>query len=271
MDDAKQGGRAADDGRSDAGALLALAESIAREAGALLLERFGTGLRATASKSSPTDLVSEADLATEQLIRGRLARERPADAILGEEGGDTGGTSGIRWVVDPLDGTINFLYGIPQWGVSIAAEAPGGEALAGVVYDPVLDELWSAGGGRALLNGEPVEASGETDLATALVATGFGYEAHVREAQAAVVDRLLPQVRDIRRLGSAALDLCWTAAGRYDAYFERGVKPWDVAAGLQLCRAAGLAVHELPEAPGAPRGVLVAAPRLATRLLTLVE
>jgi myo-inositol-1(or 4)-monophosphatase len=165
---------------------------------------------------------------------------------------------------------VNFLYGIPQWSVSIAAEGPDGEALAGAVYDPVLDELWSAADGRALLDGEPVEASGETDLATALVATGFGYEAHVRAAQAAVVDRLLPQVRDIRRLGSAALDLCWTAAGRYDAYFERGVKPWDVAAGLQLCRGTGLAVHELPEGPGAPRGVLVAAPALATRLLPLV-
>ena len=255
---------------SDAATLLALAESVAREAGLLLRERFRTGLRATGSKSSPTDLVSEADIATEELIRGRLGRERPDDAILGEEGGDTRGTSGIRWVVDPLDGTVNFLYGIPQWGVSIAAEDADGRPLAGAVYDPILDELWSAAGDRALLNGEPVAGSGNTDMSTALVATGFGYEARVREAQAAIVARLLPQVRDIRRFGSAALDLCWTAAGRYDAYFERGVQAWDVAAGLQLCRAAGLAVRDLPASAAGGAGVLVAAPPLADALLPLM-
>ncbi|MGH2949981.1 MAG: inositol monophosphatase family protein, partial [Solirubrobacteraceae bacterium] len=219
--------------------LLKLAEAAAREAGRQLREAFaGPGVNVTA-KSSPTDLVSEADHAAERLIRDRLAAARPDDGFLGEEGGDATGTSGLRWVVDPLDGTVNFLFGIPQWAVSIACEDAEG-TLAGVIYDPMRDELWSAErGGDALLDGRPLRPSTRTDLATALIATGFGYDAEVRRGQAEMVARLLPRVRDIRRLGSAALDLAWTAAGRYDAFYERGLNHWDRAAGDLICAGAG--------------------------------
>src|SRR5690242_14238522 len=159
------------------GELRALAESVAREAGALLREAFRSpDLRVTA-KSTPTDLVSEADHNAERLIRDRIGAARPHDGILGEEGGDHAGTSGVRWVVDPLDGTVNFLFGIPQWAVSIAAE-DGKGALVGVVYDPTRDELFSAErGGVATLDGRPITGSTKADMATALVATGFGYDA----------------------------------------------------------------------------------------------
>ncbi|MDA0169545.1 inositol monophosphatase [Solirubrobacter taibaiensis] len=246
--------------------LLLLAESIAREAGALLREAFrGPELRISA-KSTPTDLVSEADHAAEHLIRERITATRPDDAVLGEEGGDTKGTSGIRWVVDPLDGTINFLFGVPQWAVSIAAEDSEG-ALVGVVYDPERDELFSATrGGQATLDGHPIKASTKTDMATALIGTGFGYDSEVRRAQAAVVARLLPEVRDIRRFGAAAIDLAWTACGRLDAYYEHGLNAWDLAAGGLICECAGLEVrHVDPIGPSNP-GVIVGPPTLVDAL-----
>jgi myo-inositol-1(or 4)-monophosphatase len=222
------------------------------------------------SKSTPTDLVSEADHSAERLIRERLAAARPADGVLGEEGGDVAGSSGVRWVVDPLDGTVNFLFGIPQWAVSVACEDADGP-LAGVVYDPMRDELWSAERqGPAVLDGVPVQPSTREDLSTALVATGFGYDSEVRRAQAEVAARLLPHVRDLRRLGSAALDLVWTAGGRYDAYYEHGLKTWDVAAGALVCERAGLARRDLaPVGPSAP-GILVAPPGLVEGLAALV-
>jgi myo-inositol-1(or 4)-monophosphatase len=247
--------------------LRALAEAVAREAGALLRAAFeGPELRVS-SKSTPTDLVSEADHAAEKLIRDRLAAARPDDGVLGEEGGDRAGSSGVRWVVDPLDGTINFLFDIPQWAVSIACEDADG-ALAGVVYDPLRDELFSAErDGPPTLDGSPIQASTRADLATALVGTGFGYDAEVRRAQAAVAARLLPDVRDLRRFGSAAIDLAWTACGRLDAYYEHGLNAWDLAAGRLICERAGLEVHDLaPVGPSAP-GVLVAPPALAAQLL----
>jgi myo-inositol-1(or 4)-monophosphatase len=251
--------------------MIELATAIAHEAGAGLRDAFGRlGELAITAKSTPTDLVSEADVATERLIRARLDAARPDDAIMGEEGDDRPGTSGLRWVVDPLDGTVNFLFGIPQWCVSIACEDDEG-VLAGVVYDPMREETWAAArGGDATLNGARVTGSGRTELATALVATGFGYAAEVRESQARVVARLLPRVRDVRRFGSAALDLAWAAAGRFDAYYERGVHHWDVAAGGLICARAGLAVHELPPAPPAADGLLVASPAIASELLALV-
>jgi len=250
----------------DAG-LLDLAIAAARAAGALLRERFEAGTERTLrTKSSPTDLVSEADLTAERTIRELIARRRPGDAILGEEGDDIPGTSGRRWIVDPLDGTVNFLYGIPQWAVSIACD---GEV--GVVYDPMREELYATRRGQAAtLNGAPIEASRCELLATAMVATGFGYEASVREAQAEVVARVLPRVRDIRRMGSAALDLAWTAAGRYDAFYERGVKVWDTAAGELLCAGAGLEVRHLDARGGLPAGVLAAPAGLVEPLLELV-
>jgi myo-inositol-1(or 4)-monophosphatase len=250
--------------------LRALAEAVAREAGALLRGAFeGPELRVS-SKSTPTDLVSEADHAAEKLIRDRLAAARPDDGVLGEEGGDRPGSSGVRWVVDPLDGTINFLFGLPQWAVSIACEDAEG-ALAGVVYDPLRDELFSAErDGPPLLDGTPIHASTREDLATALVGTGFGYDAEVRRAQAEVAARLLPDVRDLRRFGSAAIDLAWTACGRLDAYYEHGLNAWDLAAGRLICERAGLEVHDLaPVGPSAP-GVLVAPPALAAPLLALL-
>ena len=243
----------------------AIAEEAARAAGAILLERFGSERALDRTKSSPTDLVSEADLLAEKAIRDILAARAPDDAIMGEEGADTPGSSGRRWIVDPLDGTVNFVFGIPQWAVSVACEG-----VAGVVFDPCRDELFLAAEGRALLNREPLQASRREDLASALVATGFGYEAEVRRGQAEVVARLLPLVRDIRRAGSAALDMAWTAAGRIDAFYERGVKPWDIAAGSLLCEAAGLSVRSLQAGAGMPAGVVAAPPALLEPLLELV-
>jgi myo-inositol-1(or 4)-monophosphatase len=245
-------------------------EAVAREAGRQLREAFaGPGVNVTA-KSSPTDLVSEADHAAERLIRERLAAARPGDGFLGEEGGDAEGSSGLRWIVDPLDGTINFLFGIPQWAVSIACEDARG-TIVGVVYDPMRDELWTAErDGPARLDGSEIHGSERSELATAMVATGFGYDAEVRKLQAEVILRLLPRVRDIRRLGSAALDLAWTAAGRYDAFYERGLNAWDLAAGALLCRRAGLAVRELAPTPPAAAGVLVAPDALVDALESLV-
>jgi myo-inositol-1(or 4)-monophosphatase len=256
--------------------LLALAVDLARDAGALLLERFDGGHeRALASKSTPTDLVSEADLASERLIRARLSQARPADGILGEEGGGSEGTSGLTWIVDPLDGTVNFLFAIPQWCVSVAVTDDSG-SLVGAIYDPCRDELFSATReGEARLNGDPIAASeraprASADLSGAMVATGFAYDSSVRAAQAEVLARLIPRVRDIRRFGSAALDLAWTACGRYDAYFERTTKPWDIAAGTLVCERAGLTVVELPERECLPLGVLAAVPGIAGELLELV-
>jgi myo-inositol-1(or 4)-monophosphatase len=252
--------------------LAALAERVAREAGAQLCEAFSGAALRTETKSSPTDLVSEADVAAEKLIRERLLVARPDDGMLGEEGSDIAGTSGLRWIVDPLDGTTNFLFGIPQWGVSIAVEDESG-TLAGVVFDPLRDECWAAvRGAEPTLNGEPVRRPRRAGgLATALVATGFGYDADVRAAQAEGVSRLLPQVRDIRRLGSCAIDLAWTADGRYDAYYERGVKLWDIAAGELICECAGLDVRRLEPAPPAESGILAAPVALADELASLVE
>jgi myo-inositol-1(or 4)-monophosphatase len=239
--------------------LLAVAEEAARVAGALLRERFDAGPEsAVHSKSTPTDLASAADLAAEEAIRDLLADQRPGDALLAEEGGgDQEVEPGrIRWVVDPLDGTINFLFGMPHWCVSVACEDERG-TLAGVVFDPIRGELFAATAeGPPTLNGRPVEPRAPAALDEALVATGYAYDAQVRVKQADIVQRLVPRARDIRRMGSAALDMAWLAAGRFDAYFERTVQPWDIAAGSLLVRRAGLEVRDLPERDGLPYGVM---------------
>jgi myo-inositol-1(or 4)-monophosphatase len=257
--------------------LLQLAVSLARDAGALLLDRFQAGREpALASKSTPTDLVSEADLASERLIRDALGEARPADGFLGEEEGGGEGSSGLTWIVDPLDGTVNFLFGIPQWCVSVAVADREG-SLVGAIFDPCREELFATTReGDPLLNGVPIVAPERAPLtsealASAMVATGFAYDASVRAAQAEVLARLIPRVRDIRRFGSAALDLAWTACGRYDAYFERTTKPWDIAAGTLVCERAGLTVRELPERERLPQGVLAAVPALAGPLFELVS
>lgn len=251
----------------DAGTVLEIAERAARAAAAVLVEQDGRrSPDAVETKSTPTDLVSAADIDAERAIRAVLLAERPDDAILGEEGVAKDGDSGLRWVVDPLDGTVNYLFGIPQWCVSVACEG-----IAGVILDPVRGECFRVRqDASATLDGAPLAASTRAELATALVATGFGYDAAVRRAQAAQVAELLPQVRDIRRLGSAALDLAWTAAGRYDAYYERGVQPWDVAAGLMLCHTAGLQIRPLAARGDLPDGVLVAPAGLVDQLLAIV-
>jgi myo-inositol-1(or 4)-monophosphatase len=256
-------------GRPPTADLLAVAREAAHAARDVLRERFGGRQRAVARKSSPTDVVGEADLQAERAIRAILAARRPEDALLAEESGASG-EGALRWVVDPLDGTVNFLYGLPQFAVSVAVE-DGDETLAGVVLDVQYGEEWTAtSDGPALLDGEPFQGSDRDELARTLVATGFGYEAAVRAAQGETVARLLPQVRDIRRAGSAALDLVWTAAGRHDAYYERGVKRWDVAAGALICRRAGLAVRELPARPPQGAGLLVAPAALVDVLAEII-
>ena len=253
-------------------ALRVIAAECARAAGELLLERFvAGGEQAVRSKSSPTDVVSEADYAAERAIRELLAARRPGDAILGEEGGETQAGEGLRWIVDPLDGTVNFLFGVPQWCVSVAVHDDE-VGLAGVVFDPLRDEIFCGErGAPATLNGMPIAGSARSDLASALVGTGFAYEASVRESQAAVVARVLPVVRDVRRMGSAALDLAWTAAGRYDAFYERGVQAWDIAAGSVLCACSGLVVRPLAARDAVPAGVVVAPPGLIDELEALVS
>ncbi len=255
--------------RPEEAELLALAEDAAAAAASELRSRFGGGAQGVRSKSSPTDLVSDADVAAEAAIRSVISAAYPDDAIIGEEGGETGAGE-RRWVVDPLDGTINFLFGIPMFAVSIACEDPDG-TLAAIVLDPVREERFSATrSGRAALNGEPIEASQRDELASALVATGFAYEASVRARQAQVVSRVLPRVRDIRRAGAAALDLCWCACGRYDAYYERGVHAWDVAAGTLIAQRAGLAVRQLEAAGDDPEGLVAAPPAIVQELTRLV-
>ena len=260
--------------QTDPHELLALATAAAHGAGRLLRERFEAGGEAhVSSKSTPTDLVSEADLASQREIRALIGGRRPQDGFLAEEeAADVVGASGLQWVVDPLDGTINFLFGIPIWCVSIAVTDSLG-TLAGVVHDPLAGETFTAvRGGPPQRNGVAIRPSREraSSLAEALVATGFAYDSHVRAAQADTMAATIGAIRDIRRCGAAALDLAWTAAGRFDAFFERTVKPWDTAAGALLCECAGLEVHELPERPGLPAGILAAPPELAGPLLELV-
>jgi len=282
------------DGRGDADELLALAIEAARMAGGLLVERARHGFeRQVASKSTPTDLVSEADVSSQRAIRELVRERRPDDGFLGEEEGESEtGSSGLSWVVDPLDGTVNFLFAIPQWSVSVAVRDAAG-TIAGAVFDPNRDELFCATregparmeGARGAIElshradadvsherrtGEDAGPGGE-DLASAMVATGLAYDADVRRAQARVLERVVPRVRDIRRFGSAALDLAWTAAGRFDAYYERSVKQWDIAAGALICERAGLQIRELPEHENLPWGILAAPPALAGPLLELVS
>jgi len=198
------------------------------------------------TKSSPTDVVTEIDRSCEELIRARILAARPDDAFVGEEGQDVPGTSGVEWVVDPIDGTVNFVYGIPRYAVSIAARVDG-EVRVGVVVNIATGEWFeaTAGGGAWRVDGaERVRLAGPPDLPTngMLVATGFNYVVSVREHQAAAVARLLPHVRDVRRIGAAALDLADLAQGRLDAYVEQGLKPWDVAAGGLIASEAGVTV-----------------------------
>lgn len=246
---------------SAAVSLLDLARDIAVRASEFALDARRTGVKVAATKSTPTDIVTAVDRDTETLIRSLILEARPDDGIVGEEDATHVGTSGIDWVVDPIDGTVNFLYGVPAWAVSIAVvegaggagggadaastalDGTGGATLAGVVVNPVTGELFEASaGGGARLAGRELAVNPDVTLSSALVGTGFSYAAERRREQAAVLLELLPLVRDIRRIGSAALDLCALAAGRLDAFYERGLNPWDHAAGALIAREAGARV-----------------------------
>lgn len=260
----------------DPGQLLALAVDTAREAGELVFRGRARAADSVATKSSPVDVVTAVDTASEELIAGRLLGARPDDGILGEEGAARPGSSGVRWVVDPIDGTVNFLYGLPGYAVCIAAEV-GGRVEVGVVLDVAGGELFTAvRGGGAHLTGadgvrQPVAVRQPTSLDQALVGTGFGYRAEQRREQGAVVAQLLPLVRDIRRRGSSALDLCAVAAGRLDGYYELGLKPWDHAAAGLVATEAGAVLSGLHGRPFAEPMAVAAAPSVAAPLRELLE
>ncbi len=248
----------------------------ARAAGQQLLESFGGEATGVDAKSSHTDLVSDADRGSENVIVSAIRWAFPDDAIVAEEGSLEQGGSGRTWYIDPLDGTINYLYGIPHWSVVLClADADG--AIAGVVYDPVRDELFGAergsgawfsrGGGKT----RPLRTTAVADLASALVATGFAYVKGDRQEQARILTRVLGEVRDIRRYGSAALDLSWVSAGRFDAYFESVDKPWDWMAGALIVREAGGRVAELPQARSGHPHIVASAPGVHDALVALLK
>lgn len=250
--------------------LLALAEAAAREAGALIARYAAEGF-AIGTKSTATDMVTEADRAAERLLIERLLGARPGDGFVGEEGAREAGSSGVRWVVDPLDGTTNFIYGIPAYAVSIAAEREG-QVVAGVVHDVAHGLTYSAAlGGGAACNGRPIRAREGAALATALLATGFAYDPARRAAQAAMTAHILPRVRDIRRMGSAALDLAHVACGMLDGYYEYRLNPWDIAAGGLIAREAGAVTGGFGGYGFEDGYVVAAAPGLFGALAELVD
>jgi len=252
--------------------LLEIARSIALEAGALAAQRRSAGVAVAASKTSTEDIVTFADRETEALIRCRLKEARPDDGFFGEESGAEAGTSGLTWVVDPIDGTVNFFYGIAQWAVSIAVvegdpDPATWRALAGVVANPITGEVFSAAAGNgAFLGPKQIRVAEPVALDQALIGTGFSYRSAVRVEQGAVIAGLVPQVRDIRRIGSASLDLCNVACGRLNAYFERELNPWDHAAGALIATEAGAIVAGAHGAPAGKELLLAAEPALAGTL-----
>ena len=249
-------------------ALELIAAEVAREAAALITRTYGRP-DPIGRKTSPTDVVTQTDVRAEELLTGRLEQRTPGAGILGEEGGTTAPGARLQWVLDPLDGTINFLYGVPLFAVSVAA-AVDGEVVAGAVVDVLRDELFSAHlGGGARLDGEPIAASSCTAFASALVMTGFSYHARQRGVQGEVVRRVLSRARDVRCFGSTALELCWVACGRADGYYQRGTAIWDRAAGALIAAEAG-AVTELP-CPENEDLVITAAPAVFDDLWTVVQ
>lgn len=247
-----------------------LAVQLAQGAGAVVRSgRHAQG--AVAAKSTQTDLVTEVDRSTERWLVERLAKYRPDDAILGEEGGGREGTSGVRWLLDPIDGTVNFVLGIPQFAVSVAVEVQG-VVVAGAVCNPMSRETFHARvGGGAYLGERRLSGPRDVPLARAVVGTGFGYDAAVRHRQISAVAPLLPQIADIRRLGAASLDLCFLAAGRLDAYFEAGLNPWDHAAGGLIATEAGCVVSGLRGRPPSEKLYAAAGAALAPAFFALLE
>jgi myo-inositol-1(or 4)-monophosphatase len=240
--------------------LLKLATEVATEAARLIVERRRGTITVADTKSTSTDIVTAVDRESEELIRARVLEARPDDSFLGEEGDDVLGSSGVRWVVDPIDGTVNYLYDIPTYAVSIAVEVDG-QTVAGVVVDAPKGEVFTATlGGGAYLDGRPIRVSDCADLGKALVGTGFGYDATRRQVQAEVIQQLITKVRDIRRIGVGAIDLCYVACGRLDAVFERGLNPWDYGAGALIAAEAGATVGGIDGAPVSPEMSMAATP-----------
>ena len=255
----------------DPAGLLALALAAAREAARLVVDERPDGrLDVAATKSTATDIVTEMDRRSEELVVARILADRPDDGFLGEEGASREGTSGVTWVIDPIDGTVNYLYEIPSYAVSVAARV-GDDVVAGAVVNPASGETWTATrGGGAFLDGRPVRVNASPGLAMALVATGFGYAAERRARQAEILRVVLPQVRDVRRAGAASLDLCALACGRIDAYYEQGLKPWDLAAGGLVAAEAGALVGGLRGRPAGEALVVAAPPGLFEELADLL-
>jgi|688.fasta_scaffold159926_2 myo-inositol-1(or 4)-monophosphatase len=252
--------------------LAGLARRAAQSAGRLLRDERPHELQVSA-KSSPTDVVTQMDRAAEEHLTALILSERPGDGILGEEGGEREGTSEVRWIVDPLDGTTNYLYGLPLWSVSVGVEVSG-TVVAGAVCAPELGLTYVArlGGGsqeESRHGSRDLRTSGATDLAHALLSTGFGYDSEQRRRQAQALVAVAPRVRDVRRLGSAAIDLCWVAAGFTDAYVESRLNPWDVAAGALIAREAGAVVVGDDDPVEAPF-VMASAPGIADELSRLL-
>lgn len=255
--------------------LMALAEAAARAAGDLIGEHRPSQLELT-TKSSPTDVVTQMDHAAEAVLRDVLLTARLDDGLLGEEGGLRPGSSGVTWIVDPIDGTVNYLYGLPGYAVSVAAvigdaTTPGRwQPVAGCVHAPAVATTWTAGAGiGAFADRRPVRLREPVELGRALIGTGFGYRASRRRSQARVLAGLLDKVRDVRRIGSAAMDLCMVADGRLDAHYERGLNPWDMAAGMLVVREAGGVVRGLRGRPPSAEFV-IAGPAALTEALESV-
>jgi myo-inositol-1(or 4)-monophosphatase len=250
---------------ADSNELLAVAVSIVRSAADLARTLRAQGIGEVSTKSTPTDVVTAADRAVERHVIEEIHKSRPDDAVLGEETGQTGETvapSAVRWILDPIDGTVNYLYGLPLYAVSLAAEV-GGQVVAGVVHNPVTGVEWTATlGGGSWRDGRRLSGSRVTELGQALVGTGFGYDQARRAHQAKVLATLLPRVRDIRRMGVASIDLCFAAEGALDAFYEKGLNPWDSAAGALAATEAGLLVTGLNGAPPGPEFVLAAPPAI---------
>ncbi|MEJ5914205.1 inositol monophosphatase family protein [Pseudokineococcus sp. 1T1Z-3] len=266
----------------DLAELLAVAERAARAAGELVSRGRPARLEVLRTKSSTTDVVTAMDTASEELLVRLLRGARPGDGVLGEEGGASAGTSGVTWVVDPIDGTVNYLYGLPTYAVSVAAVLGDEDgavrpetwtALVGCVHEPTSGRTWTAvRGGGAWLDGTPLAGPADVALGEALVGTGFGYTPRRRTAQARVLAGLVPQIRDVRRGGVASLDLCAVGTGWLDAYYERGLQPWDHAAGALVAAEAGAVVRGLsPQDRAGEAFALAAAPGLAAELGDLLE
>jgi len=247
-----------------------IAANIARQAGDLVLIGRSAGTGTVEIKSSATDVVTQWDQASEQLIVSLLSQMRPDDSVLGEEGTRTPGTSGVTWLVDPIDGTTNFLYNLSGYAVSVAATDNEG-TLAAAVYLPVTRELFVAARGHgAWLGARKLQCSPCHDISLALVGTGFSYAARRREKQGELIARLIPQVRDIRRCGAAAADLCYVADGRLDAYFEEFLQPWDLAAGLLIATEAGAIASDFSGAPIRSEQTLLSAPGIHQGILAIL-